>query len=54
MKEKLQHQGRSMELEIRTTASPDEVWNAWADPSKIAQWFVDRAEGWAHKGEVAT
>jgi uncharacterized protein YndB with AHSA1/START domain len=54
MKNKLQHQGRSMEMEIRIDASPDEVWSAWADPSLIAQWFVDRAEGWAHKGEVVT
>jgi uncharacterized protein YndB with AHSA1/START domain len=53
-KEIPQHQGRSMEMEIETTASPEDVWNAWADPARIAQWFVDRAEGWAYKGEVVT
>lgn len=48
------HEGRSMEAEMRTSADPMDVWNAWADPEKIAQWFVDRAEGWAHKGADVT
>jgi uncharacterized protein YndB with AHSA1/START domain len=54
MNERMQHHGRSMEMEMRTSASPEQVWNAWADPHKIAQWFVDRAEGWAHTGETQT
>ena len=50
----LQHQGRAAELEMRTTASPEQIWNAWADPALISQWFADHAEGWAHKGEQVT
>jgi uncharacterized protein YndB with AHSA1/START domain len=48
------HQGRSMEVDMRTNADPLQVWNAWADPEKISQWFADRAEGWAHKGAEVT
>ena len=48
------HQGRSMEMEMRTSADPLDVWNAWADPGKISQWFADSAEGWAHKGAEVT
>lgn len=49
-----QHQGRAMELEMRTSASPEQIWNAWVDPEKISQWFADHAEGWAHKGADVT
>lgn len=49
-----EHQGRAMELEMRTSASPEQIWNAWADPEKISQWFADAAEGWAHKGAQVT
>ena len=48
------HQGRAMQVEMRTSADPVNVWNAWADPGRISQWFADRAEGWAHKGEEVT
>ena len=54
MESKLEHQGRQMAVEIRTSASPDDVWSAWADPGKISQWFCDGAEGWAHTGEQVT
>ena len=36
---------------MRTRATPEAVWEAWADPEKIAHWFVDRARG---KPEVGT
>ena len=36
--------------ELRTTATPEQVWRAWADPEIIAQWFADRAEGSAEPG----
>ena len=49
-----QHQGRALELEMRTSATPEQIWNAWADPQKISQWFADDAEGWAHKGAEVT
>lgn len=40
-----------MRLQVRTAASPRQVWEAWTDPEKIAHWFVDRARG---KPEVGT
>ncbi len=49
--EALSHKGRVIRTEIRTTATPQQVWEAWTDPQKIAQWFVDKAEG---KPEIGT
>lgn len=46
-----QHRGRTLTVQMRTRATPEEVWDAWADPEKIAHWFVDRARG---KPEVGT
>jgi uncharacterized protein YndB with AHSA1/START domain len=48
------HQGGTVELELRTSATPEQIWNAWADPSRISQWFADSAEGWATKGREVT
>jgi uncharacterized protein YndB with AHSA1/START domain len=48
------HKGRIIRAEIRTSASPQQVWEAWADPEKIASWFVDRATGGGKVGEVMT
>ncbi|HUF51650.1 MAG TPA: SRPBCC domain-containing protein, partial [Longimicrobiales bacterium] len=41
---------RQAEAELRTTASPDEAYAAWADPAGIAAWFVDAARGEAVAG----
>jgi uncharacterized protein YndB with AHSA1/START domain len=49
-----QHHGRIIDTEIRIKNSPMRVWQAWADPEHIANWFVDRAEGSAQPGEVMT
>ena len=46
--------GRTIECEIRTSASPEEAWAAWGDPEKISQWFVDRAFGDVRPGGVMT
>ena len=46
------HQGRTMRLEMRTTASPQQVWEAWADPAKLSQWFTDDARGEAKPGST--
>jgi uncharacterized protein YndB with AHSA1/START domain len=46
------HQGRTMRLEMRTTASPQQVWEAWADPVKLSQWFTDNARGEAKPGST--
>ena len=46
------HVGRTIRKEIEIDATPDEVFRAWADPKRIAQWFVDRAEGEAKTGSV--
>jgi uncharacterized protein YndB with AHSA1/START domain len=46
------HQGRMMQLEMRTTASPERVYQAWADPVKLSQWFTDNARGEAKPGST--
>jgi len=47
-------QGRTIHAEIRTSASPQQVWEAWANPQKIAGWFVARATGEGKPGETMT
>ena len=42
--------GRRIEAEIRTMASPEEVWKAWTDPAAISRWFTDEARGEAKPG----
>jgi uncharacterized protein YndB with AHSA1/START domain len=49
-----QHKGRMIRAEIATSATPQQAWEAWADPEKIAQWFVDRATGEAKSGGTMT
>ena len=48
------HRGRRLEVAMRTRATPERVYDAWADPEKIAQWFVDRARGKAEVGWTFT
>jgi uncharacterized protein YndB with AHSA1/START domain len=50
----IEHSGRKMEITISTTASPDQVYRAWADPEKISHWFTDKAEGQAEVGATIT
>jgi uncharacterized protein YndB with AHSA1/START domain len=45
---------RTIRSEIRTTAPPERVWEAWTDPEKLAQWFVDRAKGEVKQGSTYT
>ena len=45
-----EHKGRMIRAEIATSATPEQAWESWADPEKIAQWFVDRATGEAKSG----
>jgi uncharacterized protein YndB with AHSA1/START domain len=49
-----EHKGRVIRTEIKTSATPEQAWEAWADPEKIAQWFVDRATGEAKPGGTMT
>jgi uncharacterized protein YndB with AHSA1/START domain len=49
-----EHRGRVIRAEVRTKASPRQAWEAWADPAKIAGWFVDRAAGEGKAGGVMT
>lgn len=44
------HERRIIRDEIKTSSSPQHAWEGWADPEKISQWFVDRAEGKAVTG----
>jgi uncharacterized protein YndB with AHSA1/START domain len=46
------HQGRMVQLEMRTSASPEQVYQAWADPAKLSQWFTDNARGEAKPGST--
>ncbi len=48
------HRGRQLVLEMRTKATPEQVYEAWADPEKIAHWFVDSARGKAEVGSIFT
>jgi uncharacterized protein YndB with AHSA1/START domain len=50
----IEHRGRIIRVEIRTGATPDQVYEAWADPEKIAHWFPDKAEGKAEPGAAIT
>lgn len=40
-----EHRGRRVADEVRIAAPADHVWEAWADPEKLAHWFVDAARG---------
>jgi uncharacterized protein YndB with AHSA1/START domain len=51
---KIEHKGRIIRAEIRTSATAAQAWDAWADPEKIAAWFVDRASGEAKPGSIMT
>jgi uncharacterized protein YndB with AHSA1/START domain len=44
------HAGRKVSVEMRTSASLEQVWMSFADPAKIVQWFADEAEGKAIAG----
>ncbi len=50
----IEHIGRVIRAEIRTRATPQQAYDAWADPEKIAHWFPDRAEGKAEPGATIT
>jgi uncharacterized protein YndB with AHSA1/START domain len=50
----IEHKGRIIRAEIRTSATPEQAYDAWADPEKIAHWFPDRAEGKAEPGATIT
>jgi uncharacterized protein YndB with AHSA1/START domain len=50
----IEHIGRMLRAEIRTKATPQQAYDAWADPEKIAHWFPDRAEGKAEPGATIT
>jgi uncharacterized protein YndB with AHSA1/START domain len=43
-------EGRRVDAEMRTAATPEEVWKAWTDPAGISSWFTDEARGEAKPG----
>jgi uncharacterized protein YndB with AHSA1/START domain len=51
---RFEHVGRVAQAEITTAAPPDRVWQAWADPERLSEWFTDRAEGVAREGATFT
>ncbi len=48
------HVGRVVRKEIAIDADAARVYEAWADPERIASWFVDRAEGDMRTDDVVT
>ena len=44
--------GREIQAEVVVRATPAQAWQAWADPEKLAGWFVDRAYGEGRTGET--
>lgn len=48
----MKDEGIPIETEIE--ASPDRVWEAWADPVRLARWFVDEARGRIGEAETVT
>jgi uncharacterized protein YndB with AHSA1/START domain len=45
---------RTISCEMRTSAPPEHAFAAWAEPERIAHWFVDRAFGDVRPGGVMT
>ncbi len=45
---------RAIRAVLSTRATPEQVWRAWTDPEKLAQWFVDRAQGEPRAGSTFT
>lgn len=45
---------RDIDCELRTQASVQDLWSAWTDPQRLAQWFADRATGEAKPGSALT
>jgi len=46
--------GRILRFDLRVKAAPRQVWEAWAEPAKIAQWFSDDARGDVRAGGTLT
>jgi uncharacterized protein YndB with AHSA1/START domain len=44
------HAGRKVSVDVRTIASPEQVWTSFAEPARLVQWFADEAEGKAVPG----
>ncbi len=53
-KQTQERKGRIIQKEMTTRATPQQVWEAWADPEKLPQWFTDGAEGEAKVGRSMT
>lgn len=51
---RIEHRGRVVTRELRTSAPPERVWQAWADPEKLSQWFTDDARGQPEAGGTYT
>ncbi len=49
-----EHEGRRVEAEIEVEVGPQPAWEAFADPEKLAGWFVDEARGRAESGSIQT
>jgi uncharacterized protein YndB with AHSA1/START domain len=43
-------EGQVIKKSIRTNAYPEQVWEAWTDGDRLAQWLADKATGWPAVG----
>ena len=46
------HSGRVVEVQLLTSAPPENAWAAWADPRRLSAWFADHASGDAVQGKT--
>lgn len=53
-REGAEHAADRVECDARVAAEPERVWEAWADPERIAGWFVERAVNRAEEGARVT
>lgn len=42
---KIEHKGRILKEEFKVSATPQQAWEAWAQPERVKDWFVDDATG---------
>lgn len=45
---------RKVDITLRTTATPKQVWEAWTDPTRLKEWLLDHATGEPQPGTAYT
>lgn len=44
----------TIEAEMRTSATPEQLWQAWTNPERLSEWFTDDARGDVQPGGTYT